>query len=47
MDEGYDQICYTVTCENFVTIALKIPLGSKIYSMVAGRLVVPSDKTTG
>ena len=77
MDEGYDQICYTVGCENFASIALKMPQGSKIHCIVRicngclpkyqgannnkqpfadaairklfpdGRLVVPSDKTTG
>ena len=34
MDEGYDQICYTVGCENFASIALKMLQGLKIHCIV-------------
>jgi hypothetical protein len=34
MNKDYVQICYTEGCDNYSTIALKIPLGPRIHCIV-------------
>jgi hypothetical protein len=34
MEKDYDQVCYTAGCNNYASVALKIPLGSRIQCII-------------
>ena len=34
MERGFSHVCYTRGCSNYATIALKLPLSSKIHCIV-------------
>jgi hypothetical protein len=34
MQKDCSQVCYTAGCNNYATVALKIPLGSKIQCII-------------